>query len=114
MQTIGKSGEDKAEAFLKNAGYSISKRNYRYKHAEIDIICVIDDLLVFVEVKTRTSTSFGQPESFVTENQQASIIRGAEQYLKEQNWEGDIRFDILAIVDAQGRVSIEHFKDAFY
>lgn len=114
MQSIGKKGENHAATFLKEQGYHVLNRNYRYKRAEIDLICKRQDLLVFVEVKTRTSAAYGQPESFVSESQQQSIIRGAEQYLEEIGWTGDIRFDVIAILDRKGKQEISHFKDAFY
>ncbi len=114
MQTIGKKGEDLATKYLQTKGYQILTRNYRYKKSEIDLICQHRDLLVFVEVKSRTSVKFGYPESFVSVNQQKSIIRAAEEYVLENKWKGDIRFDVVAIYFARGQECLEHFKDAFY
>ncbi len=114
MQSIGKNGEDQAVQFLVDNGYSVLKRNFRYKRSEIDIICKKDELLVFIEVKTRSSLSFGPPESFVSENQQASIVRGAEAYMEAEAWEGELRFDVISILKGDRGLEIEHFKDAFY
>lgn len=114
MQTIGKKGEALAEQYLVDKGYVILDQNWRYKKSEIDLIARHEDLYVFVEVKTRSQTYFGPPESFVTENQQNAIIRAAEQYLLEKEWSGDIRFDVLAVHLHDGKIDIEHFKDAFY
>ena len=114
MQTFGKKGEDIAFNFLEENQYQIIQRNYRFKKSEIDIICQKAGLLIFVEVKTRSSKAFGYPEQFVSISQQKAIIRAAEHYVEETKWAGDIRFDIIAIVMKAEMVEIEHLKDAFY
>jgi putative endonuclease len=114
MQTIGKKGEEAAAHYLSQKGFEILDRNYRFKRSEIDIICLKNDLMVFVEVKTRTSNFFGYPETFVSENQQRSILLAANEYIEAKNWKGGLRFDIIAILEKQGRAMVEHFKDAFY
>ena len=113
MQTIGKKGEDLSAEYLLSQGYQILSRNYRFKKSEIDLICRHQELLVFVEVKSRTSVKFGYPESFISVQQQKAIIRAAEHFLEEKKWLGDIRFDVMAILFANGETQIEHFKDAF-
>ena len=97
--------------YLIRQGFEILDRNYRYKRAEIDIIAMSKELLVFVEVKLRMDTSFGQPEEFVSENQQLLIISGADDYIEQIQWQGNIRFDIIAI---NSKNEIAHFEDAFY
>lgn len=114
MQSFGKLGEENAATFLVEKGYIILERNYRFKKSEIDLICSYDRLLVFVEVKTRSSKAFGNPESFVSQNQQEAIIRAAEEYMLEKDWEGDIRFDIIAIYKKGKEEELMHFEDAFY
>ena len=114
MQTFGKLGEDKAADYLQQQGYNIVARNYRYKQSEIDLICIKDRLLVFVEVKTRSSKAFGEPESFVSLRQQKAIIRAAEVYIQEVNWKEDIRFDIIAIYKKGVEEELTHLPDAFY
>ncbi|MHA7100242.1 YraN family protein [Roseivirga pacifica] len=114
MQSFGKRGEEFAKSFLSKVGYKLLAENYRAGRSEIDLICEKDGLLVFVEVKTRSSTAYGLPEDFVSKNQQQSIIRGAERYMEEVSWKGDLRFDILALVFDKGRFEVEHLKDAFY
>lgn len=114
MQTFGKLGENKAAAFLTEKGYEILARNHRYKKSEVDIICQKEGLLVFVEVKTRSSRTFGEPESFVSHAQQKAIIRAAEEYMHEINWAGDVRFDIIAILSQGGKEELTHLEDAFY
>ena len=110
-KVIGQKAEVMALNFLNQKGYSLKEKNYRHKKSEIDLILVHNQTLVFVEVKYRSTNQFGHPEEFVSPNQQRSIIAGAEHYIEENKWAGNIRFDIIAL-DAQ--LDIEHFEDAFY
>lgn len=112
-QLSGQKGEELAAQFLEKKGYQIVARNFRYKRAEVDIIAQQGNLLVFVEVKARSSTTFGYPEDFVDEKKAALIIAAAEYYINENNWEGMIRFDIISVM-LQPRIGIHHFEDAFY
>lgn len=109
----GSDGENLAAEFLRNKGFKILVRNYRYKHAEIDLITRLENLLVFVEVKTRGSSSFGEPEAFVDERKAAKIFEGAEQYMIENDWHGNIRFDIVS-VKTGSKPEVVHFEDAFH
>lgn len=109
----GKEGETLAADFLQQKGYEIIVRNYRYKHAEIDLIVRKDSFIVFVEVKTRSYSFFGEPEAFVDSKKAATVIRAAEQYTYEHNYEGNVRFDIISV--KTGVIpEIVHFEDAFY
>ncbi len=89
---MGKEGEELAAEYLVKQGYTIEARNWRYGHEEIDIIARKDDLLLIVEVKTRRSNYFGQPESFVSFAKQKALIRCANRYIYQHNFEGDTRF----------------------
>lgn len=109
---LGAEGESLAVEYLQSIGYEIQHKNYRYKLAEIDIIAKHEQLLIFVEVKTRTKTDFGFPEEAVDEKKAAKVGEGAEHYTFENNWNGDIRFDIISVVLGDA-TEIEHFKDAF-
>lgn len=109
----GNKGEELAANFLRSKGYEIVARNYRYKHAEIDLIVRKENHLVFVEVKARHSSEYGEPESFVTDKKAAKVIEGAEQFVFEKQWNGPIRFDIVSIKMGIETI-IEHFEDAFY
>ena len=108
----GKLGEDLAAAYLSGHGYEIVARNYRFKHAEIDIIAKKAKFLIFVEVKARRSNTFGYPEEAVGKHKVKKVLEAADQYTYEQKWEGNIRFDIIAINTATHE--IDHFEDAFY
>jgi len=113
---IGRKGEDLASEFLRSQGYEILERNWRYKKAEIDLIAKDSQALVFVEVKSRTNTSHGQPEEFVDSNKESMMMDSAQRYMEKIEYEWEIRFDIISIVfDKSLEVKkIEHFKDAFF
>jgi len=70
-------------------------------------------LLVFVEVKSRKSNTFGFPESFVSDEQAERIMDAADEYTYSKNWEGNIRFDIVSI-ETGLNFKITHFEDAFH
>ena len=109
----GKLGEDKAADYLTEKGYEIVARNYRFKHAEIDMIAKKGKLLIFVEVKTRTNTNYGMPEEFVDYAKTRLIMRVAEHYIFATNWHFDVRFDIVSVVIGKDSIRIKHFEDAF-
>jgi putative endonuclease len=112
---LGHAGEAAAADFFTAQGYTVACRNYRHRRAEVDLIVQRDtSLLVFVEVKARSSARFGHPEEFVTERKRQLFRLAAEQYQDETNWQGDIRFDILALTQVATGFRIEHFEDAFY
>jgi putative endonuclease len=106
----GKNGEKLAAKFLQEKGYLIVARNYRHKRSEIDLIIRKDNWLVFVEVKLRSSSTFGHPEESVNVAKRKKVMEGAAQYLLETNWQGNVRYDIVAITKKE----IVHFEDAFY
>ena len=109
----GNKGEDLAADFLRKKGFEVIVRNYRYKHSEIDLIAKQENLLVFVEVKTRSSSSFGEPEAFVDSKKASRIFEGADQYVFENNWNGNIRFDIVSVKIGDNE-EVVHFEDAFH
>lgn len=110
----GKAGEEQAARFLTENGYEIVARNYRHQHAEIDLIAQKGKLLVFVEVKTRTNLSFGNPEEFVSYEKTKLVMKAADHYIFAQDWQYDIRFDIVSVSMANNKVQVRHIEDAFY
>jgi putative endonuclease len=107
----GNNGENLAAEFLREKGFNIVARNYRHKHAEIDIIAQRDNWLIFVEVKTRSSNKFGEPEEFVTEFKARKIYEAAEEYIFSNDWQGHVRFDVISVkVGADSEIM--HFEDA--
>ena len=110
----GKQGELEAVRYLREKGYEIMTRNYRYQHAEVDLIAKKGKLLVFVEVKTRTNLSFGNPEEFVSYTKAKLVMKAAENYIFATDWLHDIRFDVVAVTIAGDELSVKHIEDAFF
>ena len=109
----GQHGETIAVEFLERKGFAVVARNFRHRRNEVDLIVRQKNTLVFVEVKLRKNAAFGHPEAFVNEQQALRITEAAEHYVHQADWEGSIRFDIIAIT-LQPTLTIEHFEDAFY
>jgi putative endonuclease len=110
---LGKWGELQAVKFLEGKGYQINDQNVRTPYGEIDLIAEYLGNLVFVEVKTRTSSDFGNPEEAVTELKLAHMIDSAESYLQEHTErDGDWQIDVIAVRAKHGRVpEIIHFEN---
>ncbi len=112
----GKLAEREAAFYLRRRGYRIITQNLKLKAGEIDLVALKGDLVVFVEVKARSSDEFGTPVEGLLPRQQQRIRRAAEIFLSKRGWsERDRRFDIIAIdLDERGQVKqIEHIPDAF-
>jgi putative endonuclease len=111
---LGNRGEELALRFLKKQRYHIIDRNYICKMGEMDIIAKDKDTLVFVEVKTRTSTAFGPPQLAVNSSKQRRMSKVALNFLKEKHLEDvKARFDVVAILLGPKGEEIELIKDAF-
>lgn len=110
---LGKQGEEIAANFLEKAGYKILERNWRFRKSEVDIIAQLDNLIVIVEVKTRATDYFGNPEESVTLKKQKLLINAADKYVQGIDSDVDIRYDIVAIIKEQNKCDIRHIEDAF-
>lgn len=107
-------GEDVAVNFLKQNGYDILEQNFYYQHGEIDIVAKESESLVFIEVKTRRTAQFGEPEESVTPKKQELLRRTAEGYVQQRNIsEISCRFDVVSVVIKDGRATCRLFKDCF-
>ena len=111
---LGKKGEQMAVDFLVEKDYVILERNYRFDRAEVDIIAKKEDVLAIVEVKTRSSLDFGNPQDFVKPKQIKRLVKAVDQYVLVNNLDVEVRFDIIAIVKEGQKVTIEHLENAFY
>jgi len=110
MPMRGDETEDKACRFLKQEGYRIVARNWRTKTGELDIIARDGGILVFVEVKARTSDGFGGPEAAVDHAKQRRLISAALAFMEKTQCELPTRFDVVAI--RPGRMHL--YQDAFH
>jgi len=111
---LGKKGEQLAVDFLLKNNYDILERNYRFDKAEVDIIAKKDDILAVVEVKTRSSLDFGNPQDFVKPKQIKNLVKAVDEYVTENDLDVEVRFDIVAIVKENKTYNIEHLENAFY
>ena len=111
---LGIKGEELAKTFLQSHGLKILETNYRYGKDEVDIIAEEDDYLVIVEVKTRSSSFYGDPEIFVDRKKQYFLIRAANKYINWKNIMKETRFDIVSVIITPTGHKIKHIRDAFY
>ena len=111
----GSAGERMAARFLKKKGYKIIRRNCRSSMGEIDLVMRDRDEVVFVEVKTRASRQWGEPEQAVNRAKQRRISLQAMRFATRHNLrERPLRFDVVAVVLADGDAPrITHYPDAF-
>jgi len=111
---LGRDGEDYAARVLERAGLRVIDRNWRCAQGELDLIATRGDLVVFCEVKTRRSRSWGEPSEAVHPRKQARIRRLAGRWLAEHRGKArNVRFDVVSVVGNGGRVEVEHIPDAF-
>lgn len=111
---LGREGEARARQFLVNNGYEILETNWRLGHLEIDIIAKQENTLIVVEVKTRRSSYFGEPEIAVDAKKRKLIVKAADKYIRMNGLDVDVRFDIISLVMGGGQCVINHIQDAFY
>jgi putative endonuclease len=112
---LGRYGETIAAGVLADRGYRILERNWRCSRGEIDIVAAQGRTLIVCEVKTRSSTDFGEPAEAVDRAKAGRLRVLAAQYLIDHpgGWE-DIRFDVVAIVrPASGPAQVRHLRGAF-
>ena len=109
----GKQGEQLAKEFLETNNYTILETNYRYKKAEIDIIATKENILAIIEVKTRTSTHFGEPESFVNNKKIKLILEATNAYIIEKDLDLEVSLDIISVVIGK-EIQINHIPNAYY
>ena len=112
---IGNEGEDLACAYLENKDWEILERNYFFGKSEIDIIARDNRIIVFIEVKLRSSIKYGRPEEYVTEDKVEHVFSAAEAWMHEREM-GDLpmRFDVIGILQKKNETpEFTHIEDAF-
>ncbi len=110
-QSIGRWGEQAAAEYLERHGYEIASRNVRTPHGEIDLVARKEGITIFIEVKARTTRSFGPPEVAVTGRKQAHMLACADYYARENeidHWQ----IDVIAVQRVNGKTEIMHFENA--
>ena len=107
---LGKQGESQAQKYLKKSGWTILETNWRNPFGEVDIIAKKDDIIAFIEVKTRLSDAYGTPSEAVQKTRKLKYIRGANYYFCNKNIDCTVRFDIIEIYKGQ----LNHIENAFY
>lgn len=112
---LGRKGELMAKLYLEQQGYEIMDENWCHGKAEIDLIAYKDKVIIFTEVKTRTGNGFGEPEDFVDNRKQRLIAGAADEYIYLMNHQGEVRFDIIAILfKSEENYKLNHIEDAFW
>jgi putative endonuclease len=104
----GTFGESIAANYFLEKGYHILHQNWRHSHWEVDIIASKENVLHFIEVKTRSTKNFGQPEDKVTRKKMQNLINAAEQYLHQHPEWKRIQFNILSITIVKNE-PVEYF-----
>ena len=102
------------KGFLFKNNYEILERNYHFGKAEVDIIAKLNNILAVIEVKTRSSLDFGNPEDFVKPKQIQRLVKAIDDYVISNQLEVEVRFDIIAIIKEGKTFKLEHLENAFY
>jgi putative endonuclease len=111
---LGKLGEDLAVEFLEKEGYEILEKNWTFQKAEVDIIAKKENILAIIEVKTRSSLDFGLPQDFVKPKKIQLLVKAVNEYVILNDFDFEVRFDIIAVHKEGDTFAIEHILDAFY
>lgn len=110
--SFGQWGEKAAEKYLTQKGFRIIERNYRCKSGEIDLIARTGEMIVFVEVKTRSNLRYGLPCESVTERKLSHLKKALHFYVKANRLENlDIRIDVIEILYRNGQTFIRHIEN---
>ena len=116
-QSLGRWGEKLAADFLNEHGYIVLEKNVRTPYGELDLVTRQGEVIVFVEVKTRTSSVFGYPEEAITPRKQEHLLASAQDYLQAHpELSGDWRVDVISIecTSSEGTPEIKHFENAIF
>ncbi|KAB3537226.1 YraN family protein [Alkaliphilus pronyensis] len=108
-------GEAVAKKFLLDKGYKILFQNYRTKFGEIDIVATIDNIVAFIEVKTRKTIAYGMPREAINYKKQMNYRRLADHFILSNPsiHNKDFRFDVIEVIITNEKKQIKHIKNAF-
>lgn len=110
---LGKLGEERAQAYLASQGYKIKHTNWVAGKLELDIVAEKDNMLIIVEVKTRSTDTFEHPEEAINLRKIKNLVNAAHEYIFKFDWQGETRFDIISVIPKGQTYRIDHIKDAF-
>ena len=111
---LGRRGEALAAELYADLGFTILDRNFRCREGELDIVAGADGLVVFCEVKTRATDRWGDPSEAVNHVKQARLRKLAAIWLgTHRPGRVDVRFDVVSVIAADGRMDVTHLEDAF-
>src|SRR5574344_599536 len=111
---LGFNGEQIAAEYMESRGFKILHRNWRSGHKELDMVTTKDNQLVVIEVKTRYSDIYGQPQDAVDARKIRKIVSATDSYIKLFSIDMPVRFDIITIILGERESQIEHIEDAFF
>ncbi len=111
---LGIEGEMVAHNYLLKKGYTIKAQNWRYKQKEIDIIATKDDVLIIVEIKTRSSEDWQHPSESISNAKIKFLVDATEAYIEKYDLDIETRFDVISVIHKNNQWHIEHFEEAFY
>jgi putative endonuclease len=110
---FGKIAEQEAVIYLLNKGYTILAKNYFFQKAEIDIIAEIANQICIIEVKARSYNAIQEPFEAVNSKKIKLLLKAADYYIRENNIDLEVRFDIISIIKNNKNIQIEHIENAF-
>lgn len=110
----GDEGEEIAASFLERHGYTLLEKQWRFMRFEIDLIAIKEQVIVFVEVKTRYSNTYGEPWEAVNKAKRKKICESADAYIRQNDINQEPRFDIISIIKSDKEFRIEHLEEAFW
>jgi putative endonuclease len=113
-KVLGNIGEIKTCEYLESAGYLIIEKNFRRAFGEIDIIARREDVICFVEVKTRAGSSYGEPLEALNPFKTGRIRNTASYYLGLKHLNSfEVSFDVVSIKVSGKKLQLQHFKNCF-
>ena len=110
---LGQTGEEAAQNYLKDRGYTIREVNWRYRRIEVDILAQTSQYLVVIEVKSRRNTLFKDPAQAVNTAKINRLVKAAQAYVLRYGINKEVRFDIIEVVSTANGFAINHIADAF-
>ncbi len=110
---FGKLGEQRAKAFLEQNGYTILDTNWTSGKNELDIVAKKDEMLVVIEVKSRSTAYFEHPKDAITPAKIRRIVEATNDYITLKSLDLEVRFDVISVLPNNNDFEIEHIEDAF-